>query len=99
MLRPASQRVVAFFLLIAVFASSCSTSSPSNAYPTYDPFAPVGGGNSQVAPVQVGEFVRATQMAGSTPTRASLTVNVVPQNRNSTPTPDIPHALPTQRDV
>src|SRR6476619_1068303 len=96
----ASRQLTVCFLFITFFASSCSTSGPSNLYPTYDPFAPVAGASSQVAPVQVGEFVRATQMAGPTPTRAPISVNVAPRNPNSaqtTPTPDTPHILPTQR--
>lgn len=102
MFTSAPQRLTASFLLITFFASACSTSSPSNSYPTYDPFAPVNGSGSQVAPVEINEFVRATKIAGPTPTRASISVNVSPRNANSaqtTPTPDLPHALPTQRDV
>ena len=38
-------------LLGAVLLSSCGTGNPADAYPTYDPFAPVNGGGSQVAPV------------------------------------------------
>lgn len=99
---PASRQLTVGFLLITFFVSSCSTSGPSNLYPTYDPFAPVSGASSQGAPVQVGEFVRATQMAGPTPTRAPISVEVSPRNPNSaqtTPTPDTPHILPTQRDA
>jgi murein DD-endopeptidase MepM/ murein hydrolase activator NlpD len=97
----APQRLTVSLLLLALFVSSCSTSGSPNSYPTYDPFAPVNGANSQVAPVELGEFVRATQIAGPTPTRAPISVHVPPRNPNSaqtTPTPDPPHALPTQRD-
>ena len=97
----AVQRLIAYILVVSLFASSCSTSGPSNLYPTYDPFAPVNGASSQVAPVEVGEFMRATQMAGSTPTRAPISVNISAHNPGlgeTTPTPDAPHALPTQRD-
>lgn len=96
-----SRYLAVFILLITFLASSCSTSSPNNLYPTYDPFAHGNGTSSQVAPVQVGEFVRATQIAGPTPTRAALSISVPPHNPNTaqtTPTPDQPHALPTQRD-
>src|SRR5258705_7486656 len=102
MFTSASQRLTICFLLLTIFVSSCSTSSPSNLYPTYDPFAPVNGSGSQVAPVELNEFIRATKIAGPTPTRAPITVNVSPRNPNSartTPTPDLPHALPTQRDA
>jgi len=97
----ASQRLIACILAVSLFLSSCSTSGPSNLYPTYDPFAPVNGASSQVAPVEVGEFMRATQMAGATPTRAPISVNIPAHNPGSaqtTPTPDAPHALPAQRD-
>ncbi len=102
MFTSASQRLTVSILLLTFFVSSCSSSSPSNLYPTYDPFAPVNGSSSQVAPVEVNEFVRATKIAGPTPTRASISVNISPHNSNSaqmTPTPDLPHALPTQRDT
>jgi LasA protease len=98
---PATPRLTVSLLFIALVVSSCSTSSSSDSYPTYDPFAPVHGTSSQVAPVQVGEFVSATKISGPTPTRAPISVNVPQHNPNSvqtTPTPDLPHALPTQRD-
>ena len=97
----ASQRLIPYVLAVGLFLSSCSSSGPSNLYPTYDPFAPVNGASSQVAPVEMGEFVRGTQMAGPTPSRAPISVNVPAHNPGSaqtTPTPDAPHALPTQRD-
>ena len=99
--RPASQCLAVFFSLLPLLTASCSTSNPSNYYPTYDPFAPVNGASSQNVPVPVGEFARATQMAGPTPTRAPLSVNIQhnPNSAGTTPTPDAPHALPTQRDV
>src|SRR5215216_4314136 len=98
---PAAPRLIAYILVVNLFVYSCSTSGPSDLYPTYDPFAPVNGASSQVAPAEVGEFVRATQMAGATPSRAPISVNIPAHNPNSaqtTPTPDAPHALPTQRD-
>jgi LasA protease len=97
----APRHLIVYLLLLILFISSCSTSNPSNLYPTYDPFAPVNGASSQVAPVQVGEFVRSTQIAGPTPTRAPISVTIPQRNQNSistTPTPDLPHALPTQRN-
>ncbi|HEX9385022.1 MAG TPA: LysM peptidoglycan-binding domain-containing protein [Anaerolineales bacterium] len=95
------QRLTVSLLLIAFFVSSCSTNSPSNLYPTYDPFAPVNGASSQVAPVELDASIRGTKVAGPTPTRAPISVSVPPRNPNAvptTPTPDLPHALPTQRD-
>jgi murein DD-endopeptidase MepM/ murein hydrolase activator NlpD len=95
----ARQRLIVFLLLLTLFVASCSTSGPSNVYPTYDPFAPVSGSNSQVP---VGEFAQGTQRGGPTPTRAPISVSVPPRDPNAaqtTPTPDQPHPLPTQRDV
>jgi LasA protease len=55
-----------------------------------------------VAPVAVGEVMQPLRTPlGPTPTRAPITVNVPARSSNSfstTPTPDLPHALPTQRD-
>jgi LasA protease len=96
-------RVTVCFLL-ATLLSSCNTSSPTEVptevYPTYDPFAPVGGPGTQVAPISVGEVLPPTRPAGPPPTRAPLSVTLPPRDPNSalnTPTPDLPHALPTQR--
>jgi len=94
-------RITIGFLLVTLFISSCTSSSPTEAYPTYDPFAPVGGPGTQVAPISVGEVIRPTRTAGPPPTRAPISVTLPPRNPNSaetTPTPDLPHALPTQRD-
>lgn len=100
MLSPTS-RLTVCLLLAALLISSCGSVNSSDAYPTYDPFAPLGGSGTQVAPVSVGEVIQATRPAGPTPTRAPLSVTMPPRNPNSsstTPTPDLPHALPTQRD-
>jgi LasA protease len=96
-------RLTICFLLVMFLLTSCGTSSPSDAYPTYDPFAPVNGSGTQVAGVTVGQAVQAPRITGGpTPTRAPLSVAIPKKNPNSaatTPTPDAPHALPTQRDV
>ena len=56
-----------------------------------------------MAPVSAGDVMQPLRTPlGPTPTRAPITVNVPAGNPNSsstTPTPDLPHALPTQRDV
>ncbi|RPH74325.1 LysM peptidoglycan-binding domain-containing protein, partial [bacterium] len=73
----------------------------TEAYPTYDPFAPVSGPGTQVAPISAGQVIQPTRAAGPTPTRAPISVTLPPRNPNSaatTPTPDLPHALPTQRE-
>lgn len=93
-------RMTVCLLVVTLFSSSCSSSSPTDSYPTYDPFAPVGGPGTQVAPIAVGEVIRPTRTAGPPPTRAPLSVRLPPRDPNSslrTPTPDPPHALPTQR--
>ena len=38
-----ASRLTTWFLLVALLLSSCNKSNPSDAYPTYDPFAPVNG--------------------------------------------------------
>ncbi len=90
------------FLLVAFLLSSCNSTNPSDLYPTYDPFAPVNGTGSQVAPVSVGEVMQPLRTPlGPTPTRAPVSVNIPLRNPNSsstTPTPDLPHPLPTPRD-
>src|SRR5512133_1641699 len=105
MLNPASRLTVCFLLVILL--SSCNTSSPIEAYstetyPTYDPFAPVGGPGTQIAPSSVGQVSPPTRPAGPTPTRAPLSVTLPARDPSSsliTPTPDAPHALPPKRDV
>ncbi|HEY3473088.1 MAG TPA: LysM peptidoglycan-binding domain-containing protein [Anaerolineales bacterium] len=89
-------------LLIAVANSSCSRTSSADTYPTYDPFAPINGANSQAAPAPAGDVMQPLGTPlGPTPTRAPVSVKVPEQSSSSsyaTPTPDPPHPLPTQRD-
>src|SRR5574341_1230151 len=95
-----SMRLASYSLLLALLISSCSTSSPSDAYPTYDPFAPVNATSAPGA-IPIGENISSARSAGPTPTRAAVSVTLPPHNSNSastTPTPDLPHPLPTQRD-
>ena len=103
MLRRASfltSRSLSYFLFVALLLSSCS-SNQSNAYPTYDPFAPVNGNGTQTVPIQGGDvFQPGNASTGPTPTRVPLSVTLPAHITNSTPlspTPDQPHALPTQR--
>jgi LysM repeat protein len=96
-----ASRLTICFLLAALLASSCTTSSPTEAYPTYDPFAPVNGSDTQIAPISAGEVSPPARPAGPTPTRAPISVTLPPRDPNSaltTPTPDLPHALPPPRD-
>jgi LasA protease len=90
-------RVTVFVLLL----SACKTTSPSDLYPTYDPFAPVNGSSAPEA-IPVGASARSSNThAGATPTRAPVSVVLAPHDSNSvftTPTPDLPHPLPTLRE-
>jgi LysM repeat protein len=92
-----TSRVTVCLLLAVLFGSSCTTSSPTEAYPTYDPFAPLNGSGTQVAPIQIGAVIQSTRTPGPTPTRVPLSVTRIAHNSNTAPTPDMPHTLPTQR--
>src|SRR5574339_837807 len=60
-------------LLVTFLLSACGTNLPAEAYPTYDPFAPVGGEGN----VPMGEAVQAVRVAGGpTPTRAPISVSL-----------------------
>jgi murein DD-endopeptidase MepM/ murein hydrolase activator NlpD len=87
-------------LILALILSSCSASS-TDAYPTYDPFAPVNATNA-VPEIQDGSVVNSpASPRGPTPTRAPLTVILPPRNPGiglTTPTPDSPHPLPPPRE-
>jgi LasA protease len=91
------------FLLVTLLGSSCTaspTSSPTEIYPTYDPFAPVNGSGTTIAPIQAGAVIQPTKTAGPTPTHASLSVTLPrrdPNTASTTPTPDLPHPLPPPR--
>jgi LasA protease len=83
--------------------SSCTTTGPSDLYPTYDPFAPINGTNIPQAAIQTGVvIVDANTPTGPTPTRAPLSVTIAQHSENTifgTPTPDQPHALPSPRQA
>lgn len=85
------------FCLLAGACSS-NTNSPEG-YPTYNPFVPLNGN----APASDGNLTSSpfpTRTPGPTPTRAPLSVTIPASNLNSlllTPTPDLPHSLPTPR--
>lgn len=90
-------------LVCLIVLSSCTTASPTDSYPTYDPFAPVNGTNvAPPAAVQNGDIAVVTHSpAGPTPTRADISVFVPtrgPAAIFATPTPDKPHALPAPRE-
>ena len=94
---------IIFFLPLSIFAlviSSCATSSPQ-AFPTYDPFAPVDVTNA-VLPVQDGVVIQSTTTPmGPTPTRVPISITLPARNSGiglTTPTPDVPHPLPPPRE-
>ncbi|HEX5838931.1 MAG TPA: LysM peptidoglycan-binding domain-containing protein [Anaerolineales bacterium] len=90
------------FAILIVLVSSCAPAVPTDAYPTYDPFAPVNGTNAAAAPVQGGEIVDREIPSGPTPTRAPVSVLAPTRDPNAffgTPTPDSPHAIPSPRQL
>lgn len=95
-------RFTVFFLLGSLLISSCGANSPATAYPTYDPFAPINGTGSQVAPAPGSDVMQPLGSSGGpTPTRAPVSVQIPQRNPNSsstTPTADAPHPIPTPRD-
>ena len=95
-----SLRLKVCLLLCTLLVSSCF-STTSNAYPTYDPFAPVDATNV-VPEIQNGEVVSSTTTPrGPTPTRAPISVTLPARNSGigiTTPTPDSPHPLPPPRE-
>ena len=93
-------RITAYISLFTIFISSCFSPS-SNAYPTYDPFAPVGATNA-IPEIQAGEIVNSTTTPREpTPTRAPISVTLPARDSSiglTTPTPDSPHPLPPPRE-
>ncbi len=90
-----------FFVAVGILVGAC-TSGPNGApmsYPTYDPFVPMQGSGSSGDLNDLGGPL-ATRTPGPTPSLAPLTVLIPTRNPASplvTPTPDIPHLLPTAR--
>ena len=85
--------------ICVLLLSSCTPTVSTQAYPTYDPFAPVNGTRIAPAVVQNGQLVVNTKIPnGPPPTRAPLSVTISPSNATaSTPTPDQPHTIPSPR--
>jgi murein DD-endopeptidase MepM/ murein hydrolase activator NlpD len=98
MLRYTGNNLLRFAVLVLLL-SSCTPTVPTQAYPTYDPFAPVNGTSVAPAAMQDGQVVVDTKTPrGPTPTRAPLSVTISPPNAiSSTPTPDQPHDIPAPR--
>ena len=95
-----SLRITPYVLIFTLFISACSGSS-GNAYPTYDPFAPVGATNA-VPPPQDGVVSQPADgtSRGPAPTRApvSIVLSLRESTIGTTPTPDSPHPLPPPRE-
>src|SRR4026208_1346860 len=93
-------RVSSLGLLFALLISACTKSSPTDLYPTYDPFSPLNGTNAPGV-VQVGENTSSARLAGTTPPPPPISVAIParnPASSSTTPTPDQRHPLPTKRD-
>ncbi|HJS19723.1 MAG TPA: LysM peptidoglycan-binding domain-containing protein [Anaerolineales bacterium] len=91
------------FTLFVLLVSSCTPSVPPEAYPTYDPFAPVNSAEGVSASAQGGGTLPDRVIpSGPTPTRAPISVIVHEHDSNAifgTPTPDPPHAIPSPRQL
>jgi murein DD-endopeptidase MepM/ murein hydrolase activator NlpD len=89
-----------YIFFVPLFISSCFRST-GNAYPTYDPFAPVDATNA-VPGIIPGEIVdTSVTPRGPTPTRAPVSVTLPARSSGiglTTPTPDSPHPLPPPRE-
>ena len=100
MLRHAMKYIVGL-IISALLIVSCTPTVPTEAYPTYDPFAPVIGGNGSSAAVNSGQVPADRQIpTGPRPTKAPISVFVQEFDANavlSKPTPDLPHAIPSPR--
>ena len=93
------QRTILTAIIFTLVISSCSPFS-SDAYPTYDPFAPVDATNA-VPDIQEGAVVNSTTAPrGPTPTRAPISVTLPARQSGigTSPTPDAPHPLPPPRE-
>ncbi|HEY5729151.1 MAG TPA: LysM peptidoglycan-binding domain-containing protein [Anaerolineales bacterium] len=96
-----SLRIFLLSSLILVLVTTSCAPSQSDAFPTYDPFAPVGATNS-VPAIQEGAVINLTTTPrGPAPTRAPISVTLQPPNSSiglTTPTPDSLHPLPPPRE-
>jgi murein DD-endopeptidase MepM/ murein hydrolase activator NlpD len=97
-----SRSTVLVFLFATAILTACqpATATPES-FPTYDPFVPLNG-TAPAIPIDAGNQPDApTRTPGPTPTRAQFSVTLpTPRDPNAplvTPTPDMPHALPTPR--
>jgi LasA protease len=99
MLRNAPIYIAGLTIVVLLF-SSCAPTVATAAYPTYDPFSPVN--RTVMAPAaavaQNDQFVAETRTPGLSPTRAPISVHTSsPDAIPSTPTPDLPHPVPSPR--
>ena len=100
MLRNAPKYFVGL-IISALVVASCTPTVPTKAYPTYDPFAPVNGGNAPLGAVNNGQVpADRPLLAGPRPTKAPVSILVQEFDAKavlSAPTPDRPHAIPSPR--
>ncbi|MEW6401698.1 MAG: LysM peptidoglycan-binding domain-containing M23 family metallopeptidase, partial [Chloroflexota bacterium] len=97
-------RIVSILILTSIILVSCkSSSADATAFPTYNPFLPVGQSDSGgIPPTLPSSFIPVvTPTRKPAPERAPLLVTL-PASPSAdqplvTPTPDLPHQLPTPR--
>ncbi|MGE5375691.1 MAG: LysM peptidoglycan-binding domain-containing protein [Bacteroidota bacterium] len=98
--RNATKYIVGLVISVLIL-TSCTPTVPTAAYPTYDPFAPVSGGSPPPAANTSGQAPADRPVpSGPRPTKAPVSILIQEFDKNavlSTPTPDLPHAIPTAR--
>ncbi len=99
-INPMFRRLAAltFFTALLVSCGSSVNAKSPNTYPTYNPFVPLD--STSLAQMSSTAQPLPTRTPGPTPTRASLAIKLQPTvmgGLSTTPTPDLPHALPTPR--
>lgn len=94
--------LLAGMAVIVLWIASCTPAVPTDPYPTYDPFAPVGAAGVQSASQGGQAPVDRPIPAGPRPTQAPLSVTVRERDPNAAyapPTPDLPHPIPSPRQT
>lgn len=93
-------RVLTGMIFFSLCVSACSQGAANiTPHPTYDPFVPLAG-TSLAADPNTTSTPAPTRTPGPTPTFAPLALTLHPRDPNlplTTPTPDTPRKLPTQR--
>src|SRR5512143_947844 len=93
------RRIALASLCVLLVGCSPHRGGATPAYPTYDPFVPLGG-TPLPAGADTGSAFAPTRPPGPTPTRAALSITIPTRDPNAglaTPTPDLPRLMPTPR--